>query len=197
MFLSSRHSDLSIRYIYSAEFILFFLYKMKRVSIFGKKNTDALHPERQAKRSATENWPNQDYIFDSAQQVNIVNQLWMDQQFAGCENVRREIANKLSGYRNQDKKKGLLDSDTFISYADLMDKLVVSRLRCYYCRTPLLVAYQNVRDKNQWTLDRLDNNIGHSNQNTVVAGLECNLRRRKIDDKKFLFTRQMRLIKKN
>ena len=73
---------------------------MKRVSIFGKKNTDALHPERQAKRSATENWPNQDYIFDSAQQVNIVNQLWMDQQFAGCENVRREIANKLSGYLN-------------------------------------------------------------------------------------------------
>ena len=79
---------------------------MKRVSIFGKKNTDALHPERQAKRSATENWPNQDYIFDSAQQVNIVNQLWMNQQFAGCENVRREIANKLSGYRNQDQGSG-------------------------------------------------------------------------------------------
>ena len=60
----------------------------------------------------------------------------------------------------------------------------------------VLLFYKNVREEKQWTLDRIDNNSGHSNINTVIACLQCNLQRRNTNDKKFLFTKQMRLIKK-
>ena len=56
--------------------------------------------------------------------------------------------------------------------------------------------YENKREPLQWTLDRIDNDIGHSNDNTVICCLKCNLDRRCINDKKFKFTKQMRLIKK-
>ena len=49
----------------------------------------------------------------------------------------------------------------------------------------------------QWTLDRLDNRYQHSDKNCVISCLQCNLQRRCLDDKKFLFTKQMNLIKKN
>ena len=55
--------------------------------------------------------------------------------------------------------------------------------------------YENVRESKQWTLDRIDNNIGHNKDNVVICCLECNLKRGTIDDKKFKFTKQMRIIK--
>ena len=77
-----------------------------------------------------------------------------------------------------------------------MEKLVLSKLRCTYCRDNVLFIYKQIREEKQWTLDRINNSIGHSNKNTVIACLKCNLERRNINDKKFLFTKQMRLIKK-
>ena len=59
-----------------------------------------------------------------------------------------------------------------------------------------MIMYANKREPLQWTLDRIDNNMGHSNKNTVICCLKCNLERRRINDKKFKFTKQMRLIKK-
>ena len=38
----------------------------------------------------------------------------------------------------------------------------------------------------QWTLDRKDNTLGHSVENTVVSCLGCNLRRRSRDHESFL-----------
>jgi len=156
-----------------------------------------LSGKRDKERSVVESWSNKEYLLNAKHQVPIVNRLYMGDPFDGCNEVRREIANKLSGYRRQDVKKGWYDPVTFISSDQLMEKLVVSRLRCHYCRRLLRVVYDNVRDETQWTLDRLDNDLGHSSDNTVIAGLKCNLQRRRIDDKKFLFTKQMRLIKKN
>ena len=55
--------------------------------------------------------------------------------------------------------------------------------------------YENVREKKQWTLDRIDNDIGHTSDNVVICCLECNLKRGRLDDKKFKFTKQMKIIK--
>ena len=35
-----------------------------------------------------------------------------------------------------------------------------------------------VRDEQQWTLDRIDNDKCHSDENTVISCLKCNLQRR-------------------
>jgi hypothetical protein len=47
----------------------------------------------------------------------------------------------------------------------------------------------------QWTLDRLDNSIGHHDDNVVICCLKCNLKKRRMDDEKFKFTKQLRVIK--
>ena len=56
--------------------------------------------------------------------------------------------------------------------------------------------YDNVREKKQWTLDRLDNDQGHNRDNIVISCLDCNLKKRTMDDNKFKFSKQMRIIKK-
>ena len=51
----------------------------------------------------------------------------------------------------------------------------------------MLLIYENVREPKQWTLDRIDNSIGHNTENVVISCLSCNLKRRTMDDKKFKF----------
>ena len=59
----------------------------------------------------------------------------------------------------------------------------------------MLLLYDNVRESTQWTLDRIDNNIGHNVDNVVICCLKCNLKRRTMNDEKFKFSKQMRIIK--
>ncbi len=55
--------------------------------------------------------------------------------------------------------------------------------------------YDSVREKKQWTLDRINNDLGHHNDNTVVCCLECNLKKGTMNDEKFKFTKQLRIKK--
>ena len=103
---------------------------------------------------------------------------------------------KLNSYKRQDIKKNK-NENGLISYEELLEKLVISKLRCYYCKKEALLLYENNREQKQWTLDRLDNSCGHTKDNVVISCLKCNLERRCLNDEKFLFTKQMRLIKKN
>ena len=73
---------------------------------------------------------------------------------------------------------------TLITYDECVEKLVLSKLKCYYCLCDCILVYQHVREKKQWTLDRIDNDIDHSNENTVICCLECNLKKRTTTRKK-------------
>ena len=125
----------------------------------------------------------------------MINQLSLNEDFEGKKELSKCIKQKLNSYKSQDTKKNKLDSK-FISYDEIIEKLVVSKLKCHYCCKDTLMMYENKREPLQWTLDRIDNDIGHSNDNTVICCLKCNLDRRCINDKKFKFTTQMRLKKK-
>ena len=59
----------------------------------------------------------------------------------------------------------------------------------------MFILYKNVRDKKQWSVDRIDNNLGHNIDNIVLACLDCNLKRRCKTSDKFLFTKQLNIIK--
>jgi len=137
-----------------------------------------------------------DHLDKTQTQAALVNQLYLGCALAEGPELIREIRAKIRGYRSQDKRKAR-STDGFITYEQTLEKLVVSKLRCWYCKAAMLLLYSDRLDKRQWTLDRLNNSVGHSAANTVVACLGCNLQRRCIDDKKFLFTKQMRIIKKN
>lgn len=107
----------------------------------------------------------------------------------------RELNHKIQGYKGQDIKKEVHDQASLIQLEHVLEKLVASQLSCCYCAKPIHVLYKNVREPTQWTLDRIDNALGHTCENTSIACLKCNLQRRVIDANKFTFTKKLKIQK--
>jgi len=169
----------------------------KKIVITGKRNVDSLS-NNDKKRVESEKWNKLDLFkdIDMKKQIEYINRLYLDEEYEGKEYIKKEVQRKLRGYKNQDTKKEVFDKRYFISYDELLEKLVVSKLKCYYCRCECKLMYENIREKKQWTLDRLDNDQGHNRDNVVVSCLECNVKKGTMDDEKFKFAKQMRIIKK-
>ncbi len=147
-------------------------------------------------RKVIQTWKHKKILLDKTNHISIINQLFLNQSFEGDATTKKELQKKLDSYKQQDIKKNK-NENGLISYEELLEKLVISKLRCYYCKKEALLLYENNREQKQWTLDRLDNSCGHTKDNVVISCLKCNLERRCLNDEKFLFTKQMRLIKKN
>ena len=106
----------------------------------------------------------------------------------------REIDKKLTSYKTQDINKNRYNEKN-ITLEETIEKLVSSKLICKYCRCKMYILYNKVRDLDQWTLDRIDNDLAHTNNNVVICCLRCNLQRRRQNDNKFLFTKQLKIVK--
>lgn len=171
---------------------------MKKINITGKKNIDSLNyknTNKKSKRTNTENWKSIFKKFDNFKQTEYLNKLFLNHTYEGDNIVKKEIKNKILNYKNQDKNKNM-DTSKVITYEDCLEKLVISRLVCSYCRKYCMLLYEEVRNPLQWTLDRIDNNIGHTKENVVISCLSCNIKRGVMDDAKFKFTKQLKIIKK-
>jgi hypothetical protein len=101
------------------------------------------------------------------------------------------LKNKLDSYKQQDKKKTYDAYNNFITLENVIEKLVAYNMRCYYCNSKTLILFKNLRTNYQWTLDRLNNYDEHSNANTIICCLKCNLQRRRKNSEKFKFTKQL------
>ena len=101
------------------------------------------------------------------------------------------LKTKLDSYKQQDKKKAYDDYDNFITLENIIHKLVAYNMKCYYCNNKTLILFKNLRDDYQWTLDRINNYDEHSNANTIICCLKCNLQRRRKNSEKFKFTKQL------
>jgi 5-methylcytosine-specific restriction endonuclease McrA len=99
--------------------------------------------------------------------------------------VHEQIRSKRGGYKYQDVKKGWYSPADFVTIRDIVALLKESRHMCFYCRQPVYLLYDYVREQSQWTLDRLNNNYGHNRENVVIACLACNLHRRTTYHKRF------------
>lgn len=108
-----------------------------------------------------------------------------------------QIEKKITSYKQQDIDKKILNNEKKINLACIIDKLNETEIKCYYCKCEMLILYENVRDSKQWTVDRINNDIGHNVDNYVLACLDCNLKRRCKSSDKFLFTKQLNIIKKD
>ena len=109
------------------------------------------------------------------------------------ENSEKEINKKLNGYKNQDLKKKI--NSNLIQLHEVMEKLETCNFQCHYCFCTVDILYKQVRQENQWTLDRINNDIGHEKDNVVISCLKCNLEKKKMELEKFKFTKQLKLIK--
>lgn len=136
-------------------------------------------------------------LLDKNNHISFVNMLFLNNCFDGKKELQRELMNKLSNYKQQDKRKKRYNSESFIKLEELLEKLVVTKLKCNYCKDQCLLFYKNVREQKMWTLDRIDNNIGHNKDNVVISCLACNLQKRRRGEEAFKFMKQMVITKKN
>ncbi len=171
---------------------------MKSITITGKHNNDALNGIS-GKRKCMDHI-NEEEIPHKVQ-LMLINKLFMEVNFLNESEISfknlcvREIDKKIQGYKQQDVKRKLDEKTLLITSEEIIEKLVISKLKCFYCKHDIFVLYKNVRDQEQWTLDRKDNEEGHSNENTLISCLKCNLQRRVMDVDKFTFTKHLKITK--
>lgn len=128
-------------------------------------------------------------------QNTMLYQLYLDNPFKEKQLLIKELTKKLQGYKQQDSKHNIYSKHHFITMNTTIQRLVESKLSCLYCNTKLMLFYKECKQINQWTLDRIDNSMGHNSNNVVISCLECNLKRRNTDLNKFLYSKQLSIKK--
>ena len=109
--------------------------------------------------------------------------------------LREQIRQKIHNYHAQDMKKQLYNVEKFITLEYILEKLKDCNLDCFYCREPVFLWYEISREPKQWTVERIDNKIGHDIGNIEIACLSCNLKRRCMYHERYVFTKQMKIVK--
>jgi len=171
---------------------------MKTINIIGKRNIDGIkRTKKETKRKTVLDIKNNNVKTSLCEksQIELLNKLYLEEEYSGKKFMKSEVERKIKSYKNQDIKKNKYDENKFIKYEECLEKLVISKLKCYYCKKKCLVYYENKLEQQQWTLDRLNNDIGHEKDNVVICCYKCNIKRGRMDDKKFKFTKQLRIIK--
>jgi hypothetical protein len=154
--------------------------------------------EKNKKRVESENWTFtlEQYMYNN--QMNMIKDI-LAKNYTYVDNVSKiaiqQINRKIYGYKQQDLIKKLYNEKEFITFESVINKMVDCQLKCYYCCCEMNVLYDISREMTQWTVDRIDNDLGHNVTNYYLACLECNLKRRRRSDDKFLFTKQMKIVK--
>jgi len=133
-------------------------------------------------------------LFKRENQIKLINQIFLNQDVEYRSILLKELDQKINSYKHQDLEKSL-EIDNLITTDQLIEKLVISKLKCYYCKNYIYLLYKHQREENQWSLDRIDNNKGHSNENTLISCLKCNLQRRCQISEAFKFTKQLNIKK--
>ena len=167
----------------------------KSVEIKGKNNLDKLL-KKPPKRSDSIIPIVGDQYKTKHSQIQLINCIYLDLDCGEhMELIKKVLKKKLTGYRYQDLKKCVFSPNKLITFDQMIERLVESKLQCFYCNCDLTMIYDNCRQKNQWTLDRIDNTAGHNYDNVLISCLECNLKRRDMDKDKFYFTQNLQIKK--
>lgn len=105
------------------------------------------------------------------------------------------IKSKICSYKQQDILKKKLNENLLVDFNEVIKLLSDCEMKCCYCSHNVYILYEKVRESKQWSLDRINNDIGHNKGNLVIACLECNLKRRRTNKDAFMFTKNMVIIK--
>ncbi len=180
----------------------------KKINIYGTNNkyqikqliNDYKTKKIERKRIPAEKWTFSNEKFDYTSQIKMINDISNNNLKCIDDTSKiaiQEINKKINGYKQQDKHKQKLDEFKFLTFYSIINKMIECELKCRYCRLEMLVLYDISREMKQWSVDRIDNELGHNIDNFHLACLECNLKRRRKTDEKFLFTKQLNIIKHN
>lgn len=163
------------------------------------KKTITEKPKKKRVITAEEKWTfSQDDIL-SESQIDFLNPI-LDETIENTPKsnlILTQVKNKIAGYKGQDIEKKILDLTRFVTKEKVFELFEESKLICYYCKKPTRVVYEYVRDPRQWSLERLDNSMGHNSDNVVLSCLQCNLKRRCMNPERYLKTKAMSTIIKS
>jgi hypothetical protein len=180
----------------------------KKINITGVNNkylikkltTENNFEKKIKKRLQSKKWSFSNDYFEYINQIRIVKNILNNCLTTIDDNIVlkiaiQEINKKIYSYKQQDKLKNIFDEINFISFESVINKMNECELKCRYCKNEMNVLYDISREMKQWSVDRIDNDVGHNINNFHLACLECNLKRRRRSDEKFLFTKQLNIIK--
>ena len=159
---------------------------------------DNYKTDKNKKRVEAEKWTFDKNTFSHENQINIIknikNNIFVLEDYVTKIAVQ-QINKKIYGYKQQDKIKKTLDEAKFLNFESVIRKMIECELKCRYCKSEMNVLYDISREMKQWSVDRIDNDVGHNMDNFHLACLDCNLKRRRRTDEKFLFTKQLNIVK--
>ena len=184
--------------------------EQKTINIIGTNNRYQMKKlirekkEEPKKREVSKKWSFSEEYFNYDKQMKLINDISKMKLENNLENnldddisqiIIQEINKKICGYKHQDVIKKKLDIEAFIDFNCVINKMIECELKCRYCKCEMSVLYDITREMKQWSVDRIDNDKGHNKDNFHLACLDCNLKRRRRTDEKFLFTKQLNIVK--
>ena len=89
--------------------------------------------------------------------------------------ARHRLQNMCINHRTSDRKRERYDAENHVTTEFLTKQLKKQQNRCYHCHIPMNITSGCV--SNGMWLQRLDNRLGHTCGNTVMACRSCNVRR--------------------
>jgi len=162
------------------------------------KNIENGYKKEIKKRVVSEKWSFSEEYYEYEYQIKLIEEIIENnylQKNQMTKIVINEINKKISSYKNQDILKKHLDNEQFLTFESVLNKMKECELKCRYCKCEMSVLYDISREMTQWSVDRIDNDKGHNIDNFHLACLDCNLKRRRRTDEKFLFTKQLNIVK--
>ena len=166
-----------------------------------KKSKHMVYEEKETKkRIECEKWHISEDCLLCDKQIELIKEVVAnDYKFTNIENklIIQQIERKISGYKQQDVFKKFLNTEKLVTLPHIINSLLDCNMKCYYCSGDMFVLYETVREFKQWTVDRINNDLGHNYDNYVLACLECNLKRRRRTKDAYFFTKNLNIVKQD
>ena len=176
----------------------------KQINITGQSNRYQIkkltqEKKKDKKRVEIEKLNLTEECFTFEKQIEMINNLnnLNNEDKNASKILIKQIEKKITSYKQQDIDKKILNNEKIINLKCIIDKLIETEIKCYYCKEKMFILYENVREPKQWSVDRINNDLGHNIDNFVLACLDCNLKRRCRSADKFLFTKQLNIIRQD
>ena len=115
-----------------------------------------------------QDWFKEHKMFDECREYVVFKNKYTDKQ---------RLKKKVSSYNSQDKRKGRYSALNTLTEGDMLEIINTVGVDCYWCDRKTVLNPENKYSKNQLTLDRINNDIGHTVDNCIISCFECNMER--------------------
>ena len=78
-------------------------------------------------------------LYDQTKHLHMINNIYFNKHFEEKQLLISNLKKRLNSYKQQDIKKNRYNKDLFITFDRLIELLLVSKLRCHYCKKMLFI----------------------------------------------------------